>query len=154
METLKEMMTKKIFTVSVDSTMAEAYQVMTEHRVRHLPVVDQSYGIVGMLSSKDVTAFSRFPNSQVEFFMSSPVISIYEGASVREAVFKLLENKISALLVANDHDQAVGIVTTDDFLWQLAHICAEEEGRLAAVEELLGRDTVGEVAHRLSLAGI
>jgi CBS domain-containing protein len=41
-------------TISGECSVAEAMRIMTEHRVRHLPVVDSSAALLGMISIGDL----------------------------------------------------------------------------------------------------
>ncbi len=50
-----QIMTEKILTCPGSATIPEAQQMMTVHRIRHLPVV-QDGRVVGMISSRDIMA--------------------------------------------------------------------------------------------------
>ncbi len=47
------LMTKALWTIAPDADIAEAMRIMTEHRVRHLPVVEDGI-LVGVVSIGDV----------------------------------------------------------------------------------------------------
>ncbi len=51
---VSEIMTTEIRTVSSASNVAECMESMTEHRIRHLPVLDDDGGIAGVISIGDV----------------------------------------------------------------------------------------------------
>jgi len=51
--TVAEVMTKKLFVETLDSTVDRAQFVMTEKRIRHLPIVDKGK-VVGMVSIGDL----------------------------------------------------------------------------------------------------
>ena len=54
-ETLvSEIMTTDIRTVGSASTVAECMELMTEHRIRHLPVLDDAGQLAGVISIGDV----------------------------------------------------------------------------------------------------
>lgn len=44
-------------TVTVNDSIVEAADLMLEHGVHHLPVVDDTEGLVGMLTTTDLTAY-------------------------------------------------------------------------------------------------
>ena len=48
-----EIMTRAVLTVTSEHTVAECMRLMTDHRVRHLPVLDGSR-VVGMISIGDI----------------------------------------------------------------------------------------------------
>jgi CBS domain-containing protein len=49
-----EIMTAEIRTVGSESTVAECMELMTEYRIRHLPVLDDDGRVAGMISIGDV----------------------------------------------------------------------------------------------------
>ncbi len=51
---VSEIMTTDIRTVAASSTVAECMELMTEFRIRHLPVIDGDGDLVGMVSIGDV----------------------------------------------------------------------------------------------------
>lgn len=52
--TAGQLMTRVLFTVSPCSTVAEALQVMTDRRIRHLPVLDENGQLAGLVSIGDL----------------------------------------------------------------------------------------------------
>src|SRR5262245_26743985 len=52
-----EVMTHDIVVCGPETDVDEASYLMKEKRVRHLPVIDQSHGMVGLISIGDVNAF-------------------------------------------------------------------------------------------------
>jgi CBS domain-containing protein len=49
-----EIMMSPPITISTDCTVSEAMRIMTEHRIRHLPVVDSGAAVLGMISIGDL----------------------------------------------------------------------------------------------------
>lgn len=52
--TVKELMTCDVVTAQANQTLAEACQIMTRHKIHHLPVVDEEGVVVGIISAFDV----------------------------------------------------------------------------------------------------
>jgi len=50
---VRAIMTKNVIVVPPDATLQKCMQLMTKHKIRHLPVVDEGR-VVGMLSISDV----------------------------------------------------------------------------------------------------
>jgi CBS domain-containing protein len=50
---LKEVMTDKLITISPKTELDECMQLMTDHRIRHLPIVDNNK-VIGLISIGDV----------------------------------------------------------------------------------------------------
>ncbi|WP_254544431.1 CBS domain-containing protein [Halomarina pelagica] len=50
-------MTTDVVTTSAQTPVAEAADVMLEHGFHHLPVVDEVEGVIGMITTTDLTAY-------------------------------------------------------------------------------------------------
>ena len=83
-----QIMSRKLITVGMSDSMRKAYQMMQEHRIRHLPVLDAEGVIIGILSDRDTRRAMRpqkeplfsegaiiefDPKLSVQHFMSWPV---------------------------------------------------------------------------------
>jgi CBS domain-containing protein len=53
---------------------------------------------------------------QARQIMTSPVITVHPGTTVRDAAAALLENRITAAPVVDDHDELVGMVSEGDLV--------------------------------------
>ena len=150
---VKDIMTRKLVTIQMGSSAFKAHKKMQDLRIRHLPVVDELDDIVGVLSLRDVSNLSRPEAIPVEFVMSATVQNMNQNTPIRSAILKMLELKISSLLVIDEQEDIVGIVTTDDMLWFLAHKLRDEpeESKLISDTNL---HTIGKLAHDLSIMGI
>jgi acetoin utilization protein AcuB len=147
-------MTSKLVTISSDASLVSAGELMKEKRIRHLLVVDSiTQEAVGVLSDRQLQLSQLEPEMAVEWLMSTPIVTVDPATPLRQAIFKMLESKISALIVADQQDQVRGIVTTDDLLWFLAHSLNEDKGSLPLVTQDT-KITLGELINQLSLAGI
>lgn len=147
-------MTKKLITIPSDASVQSANHLMEEKRVRHLVVVDvETNSAVGVLSQRQLQLSRLSPHTLVALLMSSPIITVDPTTPLRLAIFKMLENKISALVVADSQDEVLGIVTTDDLLWYLAHILSNENETPALISENT-KVTLGAIMNQLSQAGL
>jgi CBS domain-containing protein len=55
--TVEDRMTREVVTVRYDETVRRAARLMADHGINHLPVVDTGGGIVGIVSSTDLTRY-------------------------------------------------------------------------------------------------
>lgn len=71
---VEEIMTPRVYCVELDQTVDEAMALMTNRRVRHLPVVDQDGGVIGVISIgdvvKDIIAEREFQIEQLEKYIA------------------------------------------------------------------------------------
>lgn len=71
---IEEVMTKDVITIDANDTYDKGLEIMTENRIRHLPVVENNI-VVGMLSlgdlAKETITHQRFLIDQLESFIKS-----------------------------------------------------------------------------------
>lgn len=127
----KETMTGSLITIGWNEPMKTAYNRMRQHGLRHLPALDDSREIVGMVSDRDVQramvsqidhknhlsseSIEFDPEARVRDYMAWPVLTVDEETDLKLVAERMLREKISSLLVQR-HGQTVGILTTDDLL--------------------------------------
>ena len=150
----KRVMTTQLITIPTGSSLHEASQLMEENRIRHLPVADDQQNIIGVISHRDFGFVAEARTIPVDWIMSTPVEAIDENQSLRETVFRMLQKKISCVLVTSQNDEVTGIITTDDLLWHLAHLLRDEKEGKSEMNVAMGLQTIGKVANQLSDMGI
>jgi CBS domain-containing membrane protein len=129
MYTIADIMTKDVFTLHATQTLALARFLMNLKHVRHIPIVEDDNRFVGLLTHRDLLAYTISiiadpeQNDQEEMdlyihiikVMKTKVITAGPGMALRDAIPILLENKYGCLPVVSD-EKLVGIVTEADFL--------------------------------------
>jgi acetoin utilization protein AcuB len=138
--TAHDLMTPNPSTVSPQASIAEAWDLMRELDVRHMPVVDGET-LVGMLSDRDVGSFdvARLLTAEgaealrrqlarpVIQIMSADVVAAEPETDVSELVTLFLEYKIGAIpVVLPDSRRIVGIVSYIDVLRALQDALEED----------------------------
>jgi CBS domain-containing membrane protein len=149
-----KVMTPKLITVPTGTTIYDANEVMMKNRIRHLPVIDDDGDIAGILSQRDLHYMQDPHRILVEMLMASPVHFVPEDAPLRQVIFHMLEKKISCLLVSDQDNNAIGIVTTDDLLWYLASLLSQDSKEQKNIFDPSTKVAIGEVATQLSNMGI
>lgn len=135
-----DVMTPNPATVTPETPLAEALDVMWDLDVRHVPVVDRGQ-LVGMLSDRDVTgrdlgrsfadsgrdASDRELRRSVGDLMSTDVISVEADSGLDEVVDLLVEHRVGALPVVEASTRTVvGIVSYIDVLRALQDLLRDE----------------------------
>ena len=61
---IHEVMTSKnLITAPVGTTLAQAKQILAQHRIEKLPLVDENYMLRGLITIKDIQKATKYPNS-------------------------------------------------------------------------------------------
>lgn len=119
---VREWMSPDPLTVERGTNIDEVLRLITERGIRHVPVVDGSGALVGMLSDRDVMGAARDDTVDDETtaagVMSSPVHTVAADASIAEAARTMLSRRINGVAVVED-DKLVGLVTSSDCLLAL-----------------------------------
>ena len=133
--TIRELMSGGLITVSPETSVPQAREVMTRERIRHLLVTGPGGVLAGIVTDRDIrlnlpsraTSLSAqeighlLSKLTVGQIMTRSVITIGPDASAREGARLLLEHKIGALPVLDD-GHLVGIVTETDVVRAFMHM--------------------------------
>lgn len=122
---IEEIMNKDIITLTETDTIHAAVQLIKEKRIRHIPIVDGQFRLVGLVSDRDIreAAPSIFRTEEfredlqkpISMIMKTNVITGHPLDFVEEAGAVFYENHISCLPIVSD-DRLVGIITGTDLL--------------------------------------
>ena len=58
---LKDIMTKDVVTAKPGTSSEDAKEILHEHRIEKLPIIDESGSITGLITSKDITNIEDYP---------------------------------------------------------------------------------------------
>ena len=133
--TVKAAMTKNPVTVSSNETVAEALYKMNQKNVLRLPVVTESGSIVGIIAKSDIKAKqaelasfkAELPGSCPVSKLTKSAITINENKNVADAYNMLNDEDIKSLVVVDDFQRVIGMVTKND----IAKLQAKEEAKEA-----------------------
>ena len=118
---VRDIMKRPAVTVSSQTTLQDAYRILREKGIRHLPVTEADR-LVGVITDRDLRlatsslAPSPFPpGSHVAEVMSREPLTADPSDPVEDAARVMRERKIGCLPVMED-DRLVGIITGLDLL--------------------------------------
>jgi CBS domain-containing protein/ribosome-associated translation inhibitor RaiA len=139
-----EIYTANVVTITEDTHIGEAINLLREHGISRLPVLDEDGYITGMVTTHDIVDvvvrdmskattgdragdIDRILDIPVYDVMSSPVAKTTHDESVRDAVERMIENNYDGLVVTPEEDDRLvaGVITKTDVLRALA--VTEEE---------------------------
>ncbi|HEX7667536.1 MAG TPA: CBS domain-containing protein [Polyangiaceae bacterium] len=120
---IKHWMTKMPWSITKDQTLLVAHALMTEHHIRHLPVLERGK-LVGVVSQRDLYFLETIPHvdlskEHVEEAMSQDVYCVSPEAHLADVVYEMVDRKYGCALVV-EGTNVVGIFTTIDALSLLA----------------------------------
>jgi len=150
-------MTTDLITVTPDTSLVEARDLLREQNIKQVPVVNEENSLVGILTDRDIKQAWASPATTlsiyeltyvlqkltVESVMIQDVITITPDATIERAAKILHDRKIGSLPVVEDN-KLVGIITSTDLMEVLLDGLGveEESGRLV----VLVKDRIGVLA--------
>jgi len=141
---LKDLVSTDIVHINPQDTLREALAVMTESRVSALPVIDARHRCVGVISVTDLLGVAKdlsdelnalseaggldhealvaklehadLLTEQVQSWMSPDPVSVAIQSTIQHAAQVMLRNRVHRLVVLDDQQRVVGMVSTMDLL--------------------------------------
>ncbi len=117
-------MTRNVICICPEDTLVDAYALMTEWQVRHLPVLSEGL-LVGILSDRDVLLHARRGKDAdgleieavtVAEAMTAKPMTRDTGATLAEIGALMLEMKIDSIPIVDHKHGLVGLVTSSDLI--------------------------------------
>jgi acetoin utilization protein AcuB len=132
---VKNWMSTPVVTVADDDSIETAIGLMSEHRIKTLPVVrnDRLVGIVTdrdlkRASASDATTLAVYEilellcKIKIKQVMTGDPVSVHPEYTIEEAATLLRQKRISGAPVVDDHNRPVGIITKEDLFKVLSSI--------------------------------
>lgn len=139
---VSNIMTRKLITVTADTTIEDISKLIIANRISGVPVVDSDNRVVGMVTQSDIIfrqihneptfaattedlvllkegmkAEKRFgAGNTAKDIMTSPVITAHENDSIREVVELITKEKIKRVVIVDEEGRLVGIVSKMDIV--------------------------------------
>lgn len=118
---VKDLMTKKVHTVSEDDKVKEAAKLLTKYKISGVPVVSKTGKLKGFISERDIIAAvprPKFCDLKVKNLMSKRVRTI-ECDSPINCASKIFSQENYRLLPVVRGNKLVGIIARKDILKQM-----------------------------------
>ena len=119
-------------TLKPDATIGEAMRLMRENKIGGIPIVDDQYKLVGILTNRDLRFETNKKQKVSEIMTKENLITAPEGTDLKKAELIFKKNKIEKLPVVNKNGKLIGLVTFGDILKLKSHPNAVKDsfGRL------------------------
>lgn len=138
------MTSKNIITAKPDTSMAAAEDILQEHKIEKLPVVDASGKLVGLITYKDIIKLKQRPNAAKDKHGRLRVAAaIGIAADSMERAKALVDAGVDALVIDTAHGHTKGVI---DMLKQV-------KGAFKSVDVVVGNIATGAAAKALVEAG-
>ncbi len=119
-------------TISPNQPLADALDLMAEHSISGIPVVEPDSGrLVGIITHRDVR-FATNLRQPISELMTRELVTVREGVGLEEAKRLLHQHRIEKLLVVDDAYRCIGLITVKDIdkAAKYPDATKDEKGRL------------------------
>ncbi|MGF1564776.1 MAG: IMP dehydrogenase [Flavobacteriales bacterium] len=119
-------------TLSENALVGDALQLMAEHKIGGIPVVNETGILVGIVTNRDLR-FEKVNQRPIrEVMTSANIVKAVEGTDLKQAESILQSHKIEKLPVVDADNRLVGLITYRDILklQEFPNACKDRYGRL------------------------
>lgn len=122
-------MTPKVISAHPEDGIRKTFFLMREHGIRHIPVLDESRRLIGILSDRDLRrpewveesldishVYNLDDNLVVKDLMTTDVKVVYTYDSIKKANRVFIDHRFGALPVLNKEEELVGMLSAVDVL--------------------------------------
>jgi IMP dehydrogenase len=123
---------KDPITISQDMTVRDVINLIRQHRISGLPVVDKTK-VVGIVTNRDLRFETNLDQSVASIMTPKQrLVTVREGASNEEAMRLMHEHRLERVLVIDEDFRLKGLITAKDILKSSEHPNAskDQHGRL------------------------
>ena len=162
---VKDHMTRNPHTVTADTSVSKALEIMGMNHFHRLPVTDDNGRLIGLVteglvsetSGKNTTSLSIYElnyllsRTKVKDIMIKDVRTISPDVFLEEAASAMLENGISVLPVVEKDNKVIGIITDKDIFQAFIELLGHKKQGTRFI--FAATDTPGEFAPIAKLFG-
>ncbi len=127
---LKEIMVTKVITVTVDEAFSHVEEKLHKNRIRHLPVVNASNKLVGIITERDLYRAvsprqteegyyydkAQLDSFVLKHFMAPDPLTLQPESTLAEAIEIMATRKFGCIPIVKPDKTLIGIVTQIDVL--------------------------------------
>lgn len=109
-----EIMTREnLITTNTKTNLDQASDILQEYKIEKLPVVDDDYKLVGLITYKDISKIKARPNAcKDELGRLRVAAGVGVTADVLERVTELVKNGVDAVVIDTAHGHSKGVIET------------------------------------------
>ncbi len=142
-------MSKTLITAGPEMTIFDAKNLMIEHKIRHLPVIDEAGKLLGIVTDRDIRdsmpstllkkpdydiTLGKIGNHPIGDIMTRKPLTIYAYYTLQDALLVMQKRKVGALPVIDEEGYLKGILSTRDLLTSFVNIMnIDEPGSLLCI---------------------
>jgi len=137
--TARTLIAHDIPALTVEQTGREAFHMLNDYHVKHLPVVDNGK-LVGLLSEEDIFNHKLASPLSEHDFSVMPLFQVHESKHIFEIIKIMGDHRLTVIPVIDAEGKYLGLVQQNDVLRYFAHTASLTEHGAVLVLEMPRRD--------------
>ncbi len=110
---LQKIMTTKLITGGLNTTIQEANEIFSKHGIEKLPLVDKNFKLIGLITYRDIEKSKEFPNATKDTLGRLRVgAAVGAGADAINRAQALVEAGVDVICVDTAHGHSKGVIET------------------------------------------
>ena len=138
------MTTENLITTTNKTNLKEATEILKKHKIEKLPVVDENYTLIGLLTFKDITKIKDNPEASKD---TKGRLRVAAGVGVTDDTIERIESLVSAdvdaVVIDTAHGHSQGVV----------NMLKKVKAKFPDLDVIVGNIATGEAAIDLLNAG-
>ena len=146
---VSDRMSKDLITAGPDMPIFEAKTLMSDKNIRHLPIVDETGKLLGIVTDRDIRdsmpstllkkpdydiTLGKIGNRPVGDIMTRKPMTIYAYYTLQDTLLVMQKKKVGALPVIDEEGYLKGLLSTRDLLTAFVNIMnIDEPGSLLCI---------------------
>ncbi len=143
-------------TLTATASIGRALQLMAEHHIGGIPIVDDHDTLIGIVTNRDLRFQKDFSKKITEVMTKNNLIVAEKGTTLKQAEAILQDHKIEKLPVVDKNNKLIGLITFRDIIKvrEFPNSCKDQFGRLRVAAAVgVTHDTI-QRATALAKAGV
>lgn len=138
---IRDWMATDILTVDENTSVMRATRIMKENNIRRLPVMSHNK-LVGVVTDRDLKEASPSTTSEIDIHemyyllsemkikdvMTDKCISLKQDDTLEKAALVMLKERISGIMIRDEEDKLVGLLSETDILRGFIHATGIQDG--------------------------
>jgi IMP dehydrogenase len=119
-------------TLPIDATVGDAQALMKKHRIGGIPIVDDRFHLIGILTNRDLRFEKELSRPVASIMTRENLVTAPVGTNLDQAKEILQAHKIEKLPVVEDGGKLAGLITYKDIMKvkDYPNACKDSYGRL------------------------
>ena len=121
---------KDPITIAPNMTVRDVLNLIRQHRISGLPVVEDGKKVVGIVTNRDLRFESNLDQPVINIMTpKSRLVTVPERATNDEAMRLMHKHRLERVLVVNDRFELKGLITVKDILMSSEHPSAAKDAQ-------------------------